>query len=240
MTSGWNEICCVSLPRESLTALAAIRDVPNVLVALANGRAIVRWDQGDDRVLRAAIPIAGADLYVHRDEKWYRFGHHLPVFDLPDQAAFRPLCQVVTPLPMRSVPAPPQPLQPVGLSLVPDMHPRPATAVRCSAAALAQWADKVPTASLETIRAARYDKTVLLIGQQLPLTGQRFWGDGMLVPLGWRPDPNLPANAIREALGISKYELLLLNDKGDETIPFEAFGGLTRAQIRLANTKNFV
>ena len=174
MMSGWNEICCASLPPESLAVLAAIRELPNVEAALTGGRAIVRWEQGDERVLRTVMPISGAEPFVQRDEQWYRFGHHLPVFDFPDRAAFRPLYQVVTPAPFLATPTATQPLQPVRLTLVHDNQPRPTTAVRCTIAVLAHWADQAPSASLAAIQAVRCETQVLLIGRELPLTGQHF------------------------------------------------------------------
>ena len=67
-----------------------------------------------------------------------------------------------------------------------------------------------------------------------PSTGERFWGESVLVPLGQRLDPELPSDAIREALGIAADELLLLTGAAAEVISTAALWPLTRAQIRLA------
>jgi hypothetical protein len=234
MAKTLDDVCCASLPTEALSALAAIRDAPHVQVAVVGSRAIVRWEPGEESVLRVVLPLRGVELFVYRDKLWYRFGHRLPAFDFPSSADYRPLLQVVTPAPQQPLPGPVQDLQPMELTLVPDSQPRPTTAMRCSLAALTGWAHMAPSACLEAIRAARRGDDVLLLGHQLPLLPacQRYWGSTMLVPLGWRAEPNLPGSAIREALGITDGELLLLSAAGAETLPLEAFRTLRREQTR--------
>jgi hypothetical protein len=56
----------------------------------------------------------------------------------------------------------------------------------------------------------------------------------VLIPLGQRPEPELPSGAIREALGIAVDELLLMTDAAAEVISKAVLRPLTRAQIRLA------
>jgi hypothetical protein len=229
-------VSCASLPEESLTALAALRNQPDITVALMHGRAWVRWPAGDEVVLRAVLPVAGVQLYVQHAEHWHRYGRHLPAFDLPMDARYRPLHQLLTPAPIRPLPPPANHHKPVAVKLVADVRPRPATALRCSSRDLQRWADKVPSCRLERIQAACCDGRLLLVGSSLPALGggERFWGETMLIPLGQRPDPELPAAAIREALGIADDELLLLTAAGAEVIARSALCRLTRAQIRLA------
>ena len=54
------------------------------------------------------------------------------------------------------------------------------------------------------------------------------------MPLGFRPDPDLPPATLREAIGAEADELALLHEGGTERIPRAAFQPLTRASIRLA------
>ena len=61
----------------------------------------------------------------------------------------------------------------------------------------------------------------------------RFWGETVLVPTGFRPEPDLPAAALRAALGVAADELLVLDETGAEVIPRAAFEPLTRAGVRL-------
>ena len=77
---------------------------------------------------------------------------------------------------------------------------------------------------------------LLVLGPRLPpLAGpERFWGKGVLSPLGFAPEPNLPPDALRAALGIGDDEILLLTAAGAEAIPMAALLPLTRAQLRLA------
>ena len=231
-----HDITCASLPDESLTALAAIRDQQDVTVAVARGRAWVRWQAGDEKMLRALLPIAGVHLFVHRHDHWYRYGHHLPVFDMPPEAAYRPVHHVLAPAPVRAVPPPPQRLKPAAIRLAADVRPRPATALRCSARDLRCWAESVPSIRLATLQAACCGANLLLVGSRFPplTAGERFWGETVLVPLGQRPNPDLPPGAIREALGIAANELLVLTAAAAEVIPTAALRPLMRAQIRLA------
>jgi hypothetical protein len=234
MTTPLRDVCLASLPRESLPALAPLRAVPGLTVALVGGRAWLRW-QPDDVVLRAVLPIAGVILYVQEEGRWYRHGHHLPAFEVPAGADYRPLCQVLTPAPLNPRPPARPPAKPIPLALQADAQPRPATALRCGWPELGRWADTVPTPRLESLRAARLDDRALLLGSRLPplATGERFWGESVLVPLGQRPDPDLPPPALREALGIGSDELLLLTSTGAEAIPVEVFQPLQRASLRL-------
>src|SRR5207245_3023719 len=135
----------------------------------------------------------------------------LPAFDFPHQSDHRPLHQALTPA--TALPVPPAALPPpVTLALAPDTCPRPASAMRCCLHDLTRWADTVPQGRLEMFRAARQGDRVLLLGPRLPPlpAGQRFWGATVLAPLGQAPQPDWPAAALREALGIADAELLLL------------------------------
>jgi len=230
-----HDVCCASLPPESVAALAAVRDAPGVGVALGDGRAWVRWQPGDETVLRAVLPVGGVELFARRGEHWYRHGHHLPAFDFPHQAEYRPLHQALTPAPARPLAPPPLP-PPVTLTLMPDTRPRPASAMCCTLHDLARWADTVPAGRLETFRAARQGDRMLLVGSRLPPlpAGERFWGTTVLAPLGRVPQPDWAAAALREALGIADDELLLLTGAGAEAVPLAALTPLTRVRIRLA------
>jgi hypothetical protein len=232
--SSLHDVCLASLPRESLPALAPLRAVPGLTVALVGDRAWLRWTP-DDAVLRAVLPISGVILYVELDGRWYRYGRHLPAFEVPARADYRPLAQVLTPAPLTPVAPKKQRADVVPLTLQPDSRPRPATALRCSRLELARWADTVPTARLEELRAARCGDRVLLLGSRLPPLpgGQRFWGDNVLVPLGQRPEPDLPPAVLREALGVGPDELLLLTAAAAEAIPLEVVQPLQRASLRL-------
>jgi hypothetical protein len=63
---------------------------------------------------------------------------------------------------------------------------------------------------------------------------QRYWGDDVLVPTGFRLEPDLRAGVVREAAGATTQELLRFDESGAELIPRAVFEPLSRAGIRLA------
>jgi hypothetical protein len=62
----------------------------------------------------------------------------------------------------------------------------------------------------------------------------RFWGRDVLIPLGYRAEPDLADRALRQAVGAAADDLVILDGEGAELIPCQAFGPLSRAGIRLA------
>jgi hypothetical protein len=73
------------------------------------------------------------------------------------------------------------------------------------------------------------------LAEALPLLpeGLRFWGTELLVPLGFRTEPGLPASAIREAAGAKPDEIAVMDQEGIELIPRAIFKPLSRAAIRM-------
>jgi hypothetical protein len=228
--------CLASLPHDSLAALAEVRAAAGVEVALLGGRAWVRWPAGNEAVLRCVLPLPGAVLYEARDGLWYRPGARLPSFDVPAITSAQPLAQALTPAPVRPRPPDAAPLRPLSLRLVRDATPRPATALCCTAAELARWADTATSAALAAVRAAVSANVVLLVGDRLPplADAERFWGQRVLVPLGFRPQPYWPESALSDALGLADGELALLGESGATAVLEEALRPLTRAGARLA------
>ena len=161
-------VCLASLPQQSLAALAEVRDVPGVEVALVEGRAWLRWPAGKDTVLRCLLPVPGVVLYEPRDGRWYRPGAHLPSFDVPPITTSKPLAQILTPAPVQPRLPDGVPAEPLRLRLVRDETPRPTTALCCTAASLADWAETATSAALAAVRAAVSGNVILLVGRRLP------------------------------------------------------------------------
>jgi hypothetical protein len=195
----------------------------------------IRWQAASDAVLRCLLPVPGLKLYAYRDGFWYRHGCHLPSFDLPREIDSMPLHQALTPAPVQPQPAGNQPLAAQRLRLVRDDHPRAATALRCQLADLAQWADTATSAALAAVQAAHSGKDVLLLGRKLPLlpSAERFWGERLLVPLGFRPEPLFGERILREALQVADNEIMILSEGGAEVLPREVLQPLTRSTLRL-------
>jgi hypothetical protein len=236
MPSVFDDVSCACLPADELPVLAELRSESGIEVALAEGRAWVRWPAGDEAALRRLLPVPGVRLYVAREGHWYAAGRRLPAFDVPQSLTYRPLCQVLTPAPLSTELVPLLDLKRVRIELRADHRPRGTTAVGSDLAVLARWVDATSALRLASIRAGLCEGQVLLLGERLPLLpgGQRYWGDVVLTPLGFRPEPDLPAEALREALGVGDEEILLLEQEKAEAIPRAAFRPLTRAGIRLA------
>jgi hypothetical protein len=126
---------------------------------------------------------------------------------------------------------------PVLLRIVRGGEPQPATALACPITDLLKWGEAATTAELSAVRAARCGRQAILIGAKLPAipSAARYWGDDLLVPVGFRAEPDLPRAALRTACGATTDEqLVLLDANGADVIPRAAFEPLTRAGLRLA------
>src|SRR5262245_57183690 len=229
-------IACARLPKSALSALADLRRREDVRVLESGDRVWVFWESGDRQVLRRLLPVSGVELFEHREGLWYRPGGHLPIFNVPEDQDAVSLSLAITPFPIVPEMRGRLDLQPARLTLTRDEQPRATRALRCRLAELAAWADSASTAELREIRAAREADQALLLGSSLPpiLRAERFWGDRVLVPLGFCPEPAWPESALREALSVSEGELLLLASDRVEVIPIEVFQPLTRSGVRLA------
>jgi hypothetical protein len=254
MSSPWHDVGCVRIAIEDLRVLADLRGRVEIHVAVRGDQAWVFWEPGTaplpDVLVRRLLPLPGVEMYTRRDGTWYRVGAHLPAFDVPmaEEAGSLPLERIVLPQPMTAIPPRGGAPGPLSLRLVRDSlcRPRPASGVLCSMARLASWAEDATTERLAALRAAWTAgpeggpdaPEVLVLGdpRALPAVpeGMRFWGVELLVPLGFRPDPELPEPALRCALGAGPDDLVLLLGQDHERIPRAAFRPLSRAAVRLA------
>jgi hypothetical protein len=207
-----------------------------VVVARLGDVAWVGWPAGAEAVVSCLRTVPGVEFFADRGGRWFRFGSRLPAPAAPPLADAVPLDRVLFPARVEPVPPPAALPAPVPLTVVRGGGPRPVTAVRCVVSALARWADAATTAELAAVRAARCGDRALLLGGRLPVVagGERFWGDRVLVPVGFRPEPALPDGVIRAACGVELEELLILDAAGAEAVPDAAFAPLTRAGVRLA------
>lgn len=235
------QVCCASLPATALAVLADLRRSGGIRVTLAGERAWVRWRVESDAVLERVFPVPGVELFERRDGRWYRPGHHLPAFDVPlrDDDEGQALGSVL--VPDRIVAPPPGRMSapPARFRLVRDDRARASSALTCGLDLLAHWAETATTVQIAALSAARDDDRVLVMGRNLPpLTGgERLWGTRVLVPLGYRPEPDLSERALRRVFEVEQDTLLWLRADGVEFVPDEAFRPLSRAGIRLAGAR---
>jgi hypothetical protein len=111
--------------------------------------------------------------------------------------------------------------------------------MQCKFEELARWAENATTWQLGSLQAAWCEEQVILLGERLPpLPGAtRWWGNRILVPLGFRLDPDLAEGAVFQALGLVQSERAFLTLDGVEVLPADAFGPVSRAGVRLAARK---
>lgn len=239
MSSPLDDVTLASLPADALAALAPLRTHGGIEVATVDGRLWVRWQAGDEEVLRWLLPVSGVELFTQQDGQWYRAGHRLPAFDVPSAWTGRGLDAVLLPAPVQPLNASSLSVTPAVLHLVRDDVLRPASALRCPLDALARWADQALTADIESLRGVCRDGVALVLGERLPplADGERYWGARVLVPLGHRPEPALPESALCQVLRLADGDVALLGDGHAEVVPGSALQPLTRAGIRLASRR---
>lgn len=234
MPSPLDDVCRAALPRASLPLLAPLRCEPGLRFALHEDDLWLSWDAANERILAALLPLSGVRLFAFRAGRWFPPGKHLPALDLPSGLDEQPLDRVLFPTPVNPIAAGQAPVQRVRLTLTPEGRPRPTTALLCLQKDLARWADSAPAPRLAALLGICRDQEVLVLGKNLPpIAGQRFWGQDVLMPLGYRPEPELPESAVRQALQVADEELALLTSDRVDVVPRAHLTPLSRAALKL-------
>jgi len=233
-------VCRASIPASALGAMAEVRCLPDVRVTLQDNRAWIDWPAGQEQVLELLLPVPGLELYERREGRWFRHGHSLPTSAMPDLSAGKPLAALILPVAVAAEPPSADAPTRCQARLLRDASPRDTTAMVCGLQALGAWAESASTWQITSLEAAHSGERVLLRGRKLPLLpdGTRYWGERLLVPLGFRVWPGLAEAALLEALGVDREELLILSADGGEVVPQSAFQALSRAAVRLACKEN--
>jgi hypothetical protein len=250
----WQDVGCASIPVQDLPVLADLRHRPGIRVSIVGDRAWVCWasesESARQLLIERLLPLSRVEMFARRNGHWYRPGEHLPAFGVPigDGSGGTLLDRVVLPRAMSAARPTDIPPRPIPLRLVRDRlcQSRPAAAVSCRLTRLAEWAERETTVRIAALTAVWISNSegdpgeaeVLVLGQSgmLPTIrgGSRFWGEDLLIPMGFRVDPELSESALRRAVGAGPGDLVLLDVQGPELIPREAFRHLSRAAIRLA------
>ncbi|HEX3150711.1 MAG TPA: hypothetical protein VHR66_21715 [Gemmataceae bacterium] len=227
------------VPASGLALLASLRATGGISV-LPGDPAWVTWESQRPDLIATVLSIPDAELFEPRDGRWHRPGERLPAFDLPQFGDAVHLDHAVVPAPFTGIKLSYHELGRVPLQLVRSDAPRATTAMRCSLATLQAWADGALSADITNMKAARNGNVCWLLGNKLPaLAGaERFWGLHVLIPLGFRAEPDWPENALREAARVGPDELLVLTANTTEAIPSDVFRLLSRGAIRRAGSES--
>jgi hypothetical protein len=217
--------------------------VAGLSFVLVGDRSWIFWQAGDDQVLRVLYPLNAVEFYELRDGEWYRFGHRVPSFDIPDNQEAVPIDRAIFPDLFEPIHPGETSPTPSRFRLVRECSRMPSSAALCSLAELARWTDSATTREIELIRGTIRKDQALLLGRDLPFWpgSTRYWGEQVLVPNGFRVRPGLTEKAILDALGASGLEIarfVQVDGAEDqarvELIAMDAFRPLTRAGVRLA------
>jgi hypothetical protein len=232
-------VSCARLPRDAIALLASLRTERGMQAALTEQYAWIRWEAGNEVVLRLVLPIHDAVLFHFHDGRWHQFGQTLPAFDFPADLDYQPLAHVLFPAPVQPIPPLPMREQPLSVVLKREDRPRKTTALLCPLSSLLGWSDTVPTARLTSLQAIHLHGRALVFGVDLPplIEGTRFWGRDVLIPLGYVPDPALPESTLKEAAGLQADEMLLWQPEQIEVIERAMLSPLTRAGLRLSGAQ---
>ena len=254
MIPGGQEICCASIPAKDLPVLADVRGLPGIRVSIFGDEAWICWDRESDStrqvMIQRLLPLSGVAMYARRGGYWYRPNEFLPAFHVPvgDGLGGMPLERVIFPKPMKVRFPRDNPPERIKLRLVRDGRGQPmaATAVCCRIERLSEWAERETSLRIESLMGSWFRSNtpdpksaeVLLLGhaRSLPISvgGVRFWGSSVLIPLGFRADPELSESALRQLVGAEPGEVVILDGQGFERIAISAFQPLSRASIRMA------
>lgn len=223
------------LPAARMGRLASLRCQPGVEVALHERHLWLRWPAGNEAIAGLVFAIGEAHLYARVDGYWYAWNRATPDFAVPQDLRFRPLDQVIFPERIEPTAAVAPAVTPVALRLVADDCFRPTMGLLCPLASFWQWAESMPPSALVRLRAAFDGQRLFVLGKQMPIVdgGERFWGQRVFIPLGFRPEPDLSEASLRKLLDVPEEDLVVLRPESRETIAQDLFTPLGHAALRL-------
>ena len=221
------------IPRGGLVALAALRRSADVHVTEFGDEAWIDWPGEMPSLVNALLAIEGARLYRKAKLGWIAIDRSLPDFAVPEMQESLALDRAIVPASFDAVAVPIFQGKRIPITLKANASPRPTSALRCHPNALQEWCDRATAAEIEAVSAACCGSSVWLRGGLPALPNvERFWGERVLVPVGYRPEPDWPEAALRQAAIVDDDEILVLTPDGPEAIAVGAFRALSRASVR--------
>jgi hypothetical protein len=232
----WDSATEARLPEADLSRLTQLRDRPDIRVRLSGASAWVTWSSSRAEVVRALMPVR--DVVFFRTERGarYRLGDRIPMSEAPPDGEDRSLSGALLPSPLHPLPSDESSSSPVQLQIVRGGSPQPTSALLCGLDSLRAFADTATTAELAAMRGILSGDRAVLFGAKLPpIAGAaRLYGTDVLLPVGFRAEPDLPPAVLLSAVGAEPGETLILTEDGWELVPVDLAEPLTRAGMRLA------
>jgi hypothetical protein len=231
-----DEVSGACMPVEQLPMLAEVRCARGVEIVLESQHVWVSWPPDREEVLQRVLAVPGVRVFVKREAHWFELGRRLPARDVSFDGPRKPLFQALTPVASQMESPNSQSIDRVRLHLVPDDRTRQTTALRCSIDVLQRWIERSPCVLFERFKAVLADEEVLVVGSGLPMLpgNARYWGERVLMPLGFRIEPKLPLGVLQEVLGLSDRDVAIFSDSGVERFSRELLTDLSRGRVRLA------
>jgi len=225
------------MPVASLHALAVFRTRNDIRVSVIDDEAWVWWDSSDSELVQSLLAAPDATFFAQRNGEWFEAHSLLPMWDMPASAPTQRLDEILTPSPFAVIRPEPLSEPPKSIELVRDVHPRTASALRCTWSDFVRWADTATTFSIERLEAAKSDDVVWLRGEHLPpiAKSERFWGERLLLPLGFRAEPDWPESMLLAIADVPSSDVVVVLPNAIEIIPANAWGPVSRAAIRRVN-----
>ena len=230
------------------------RRLPGIRVSILGDRAWICWDAESEStrqmMIERLLPLSGVEMFARHGGHWYRPGEHLPAFRVPIGDGSGGVSLERSPVPQAD-------------DGIRARERRAGTAGAATGARRAEstpagrrgvlparsagplgragdlGADRVADGGLDPRpgrRAGAGRGAGARRGRDAPgIAGRsRFWGMDVMIPLGFRADPELSESALRRLVGAGPDDLVVLDAAGYERIPRAAFRPLSRAGIRLA------
>ncbi len=232
----WNAATEARIPTAELARLASLRDRADVRVRTADSWAWITWTTNGIDVIRALMPSPDATFYRIEGETRYRLGQLLPTVESPPLGNDRSLASLLIPEKPLALPVTDGPQSRAQWRIVRGGSVRPTTALVCHLHSLTPIAESATTAELAAIRGLFDANRAILFGANLPAVAgsTRFYGNDLLLPLGYCPEFDLPAKLLLESLGVTPGDKLMATEEFLEVIPADRAEPLTRAGLRLA------
>jgi hypothetical protein len=236
-SEAWNKITTARIPLASLKSLAHLRHRSDITVSLDDhGNAWIHWLQSAiaEEVMLALRPLTDVSFYYREANTWYTRGSGFPAKITPPNQPGLALAKLLFPEKMTSQSPENKAFARITPVLSRGGQTCPASAMRLPFASLHAWVNHATSAQIHALHGVYEADQVWLLGQHLPAAsqGMRFYGERLLLPLGYQLQPMLPVESSLALVNASERDVVFWSHDEIRVIPREEFAPLTRAGVR--------